>query len=92
MKVLILGKLKEERKFEIAEDMIRQNNDTPINPVKVLYALPEDLNYSDFTAVLIELVRISDSVMLLEGYKTELAANIALINADKSEKGIYTKI
>lgn len=90
MKVLILGNFKDRDLFEMAEQQIITNLDVPINSLKVWDALPEDLLYSDFTAVLIELVRISDAVMLLDGYKTELAASIALVNADKNEKTIYT--
>ena len=90
MKVLILGNFKDRDLFEMAEQQTIINLDVPINSLKVRDALPEDLLYSDFIAVLIELVRISDAVMLLDGYKTELAASIALVNADKNEKTIYT--
>ena len=90
MKVLILGNFKDRDLFEMAEQQLITTLDKPINSLKILDALPEDLLYSDFVAVLIELVRISDAVMLLDGYEKELAARIALVNAGKNEKTIYT--
>lgn len=66
--------------------------DIPINPIKVMYALPEDISNADFIAVLIELVRISDAVMLIPGWEHDLASSIAKTNAERSEKEIKWRI
>lgn len=89
MKVLILGKMKQEGDFLNAECCIRRDGHIPINPVRVLHALPEDLTMSDFIAVLIELVRISDAICLLDNFISDLASSVAWTNAKKNEKEIY---
>lgn len=89
MKVLILGKMKQEGDFLNAECCIRRDGHIPINPVRVLHALPEDLTMADFIAVLIELVRISDAICLLDNFISDLASSVAWTNAKKNEKEIY---
>lgn len=89
MKVLILGKMKEEEQFYQAESTIIENCDIPINPVRILHALPEDISNADFIAVLIELVRISDAICLLDNFINDLASSVAWTNAKKNEKEIY---
>ena len=91
MKVLILGKMKEEEQFYLAESSIRENGDIPINPIRIMHALPEDITNADFISVLIELVRISDAVFLQEDFITDLASSIAWTNAKNNEKEIYKK-
>ena len=44
---------------------------------------------ADFIAVLIELVRISDAICLLDNFINDLASSIAWTNAKKNEKEIY---
>lgn len=92
MKVVILGNRSDEDLFTNAENRIRDDGDIPINPIKVMYALPEDISNADFIAVLIELVRISDAVMLIPGWEHDLASSIAKTNAERSEKEIRWKV
>lgn len=92
MKVVILGNRSDEDLFTHAENRIRDDGDIPINPIKVMYALPEDISNADFIAVLIELVRISDAVMLIPGWEHDLASSIAKTNAERSEKEIRWKV
>lgn len=92
MKVLILGKMKQAEDFFQAEEKIRKAGDIPINPIRILNALPEEITNSDFIALLIELVRISDKVLLLDGFINDLASSIAYTNAKNSEKEIVTEV
>lgn len=92
MKVLILGKIKNEDDFFQAEKRIREAGEIPLNPIRVLNALPEEITNSDFIALLIELVRISDKVLLLDGFINDLASSIAYTNAKNSEKEIIMEV
>ena len=85
-KILILGKMECETAFNEVVQAISNGGDIPINPIAVMYALPAEINQSDFIAVLIELVRISDAVMLMPGWERDLASTIAKTNAERSEK------
>ena len=86
MKVVILGKMNNDNAFDFAEEKIRKEGNIPINPMRVLYALPDDITNSDFIAVLLELVRISDAVYLGENWKSDLASTIAKTNAERLNK------
>lgn len=86
MKVLILGKMDNINPFNCAEIPVRNDGNIPINPMSVMYALPAEISNADFIAVLIELVRISDAVMLLPGWEHDLGASIAKRNAENAEK------
>lgn len=90
MKILILGKIINagSHDFEAMEQTIKDQGNIPINPVKVMYALPEDISNGDFIAVLIELVRISDAVCLIDGWTSDLGASIAKRNAENFDKKI----
>ena len=88
MKVVILGKMDDDNMFNLAEEKIRKEGNIPINPMRVLYALPEDITLSDFIAVLIELVRISDAVLLCPGWMNDLACTIAKTNAERLDKAV----
>lgn len=92
MKVLILGKIKNEDDFFQAEKRIREAGEIPINPIRVLNALPKEITNSDFISLLIELVRISDKVLLLDGFINDLASSIAYTNAKNSEKEIVKEV
>lgn len=85
-KILILGKMESKTAFNEVVQAISDGGDIPINPIAVMYALPAEINQSDFIAVLIELVRISDAVMLVPGWDSDLASTIAKTNAERSEK------
>ena len=82
MKIVILGKIENQEEFDLAATMIRSEGNIPINPSKVMYALPYDISNADFYAVLIELVRISDAVYLLPDWEQDLGARIAKNNAE----------
>ncbi len=88
-KILILGNMDNEKLFRDAERKLAEDKENiVINPVKIMYALPEGINKSDFIVVLIELVRISDAVVLMPDWKIDLAATIANTNARRGEKEI----
>lgn len=91
MKILILCSLKNAICAQEIEDILKSKGEIPINPVKVLYALPEEINNSEFAVVLIELVRISDAVFLGNGWNTELVCTIAKNEAVRQEKKIIEK-
>lgn len=88
MKVLIIGALEEVDLFLQSEKWIRDHGDVPINPVKVLQALPIEMTNSDFAVILLELVRISDGVLVLPGWNNNLLATITKTNAERAEKEV----
>lgn len=60
MKVYICGDKSDRKRFKQAERMIKEEGNIPINPVRVIYALPPEVNKADFTIVAYELIHISD--------------------------------
>ena len=88
-KILILGNMDNEKLFRDAERKLAEDKENVvINPVKIMYALPEGINKSDFIVVLIELVRISDAVVLMPDWRADLAATIANTNAKREGREI----
>jgi len=88
MKVFICGNKLHEQAFMIAERLLRQQGHIPINPVKLLYALPTEISNSDFTVLSFETIRISDAIYLIEGWEKDLFASMELAHAKRLEKEI----
>lgn len=91
MKVYILGNTENEKKFEEAEQFIRQEGNVPINPIKIAYALPEEINNSELTVILFEVIRVCDAVYPLEGWEKDLFARLEMGQAEHTEKEIYNQ-
>ena len=86
MKVYIIGNKHCTEEFDNAERLLRQNGHIPINPVRILYALPEDINQSDYTVILFEVIRVCDAVYLLNGWKSDLYASMEAAHARRTDK------
>jgi len=89
--VFILGPIEREDDFSKAEEEIRRGGGIPINPVKVLYALPEEITNADFAVIAFELIRISSEVYLMDGWEKDLVATLEKNNADKMEKTYWSR-
>lgn len=90
MKVYICGNKHQEQTFHDAEIILRKQGHIPINPVKILYALPEEISNSDFTAISFEIIRISDAVLLVGDWEKDLLATMELAHAKRIEKEIFS--
>lgn len=88
MKVYICGSRHHERELYNTEALLRQQGHIPVNPIKVLYALPKEINNSDFTVITFELIRICDALYLIDGWEKDLFASMELAYA----KGMGKKI
>ena len=53
-----------------------------------LDALPEEIHNSDFTVITFEIIRISDAVYLIDGWKKDLLSSMELAHAKRLEKEI----
>ena len=90
MKVYICGSKKKRKQFKKAEKELRELGHIPVNPVKVIYALPEEINNADFTIIAFEIIRVCDAVYLLDGWDKDLVARLEKAHADREEKMILT--
>ena len=91
MKVYICGNRQYEHEFYKAEVLLRHQEHIPVNPIKILHALPEEISNSDFTVIAFELIRISDAVYLLDEWENDLFATMELAHAKRMEKEIIMK-
>ena len=89
MKVYILGNKEDEKSFNEAEQRLRQKGHFPVNPIKIDYALPEEINNSELTAILFEVIRVCDAVYPLDGWEKDLFARLEMGQAQRTEKGIW---
>lgn len=87
-KVYICGNKNNRKQFKAAEQLIRERGDIPINPLRVMYALPEEINMADFTIIAYELIRISDKVYCLDGWDKDLIARMEVAYAQREVKTI----
>lgn len=88
MKVYICGNLENPQAFEDAEAFLRMHGHIPINPVKILYALPAEINNSDFTVIAFEIIRICDAVYPISGWDKDLLARVEMSYAKRNDKEI----
>ena len=91
MKVYICGSRQREHEFYKAEVLLRHHGHIPVNPIKILHALPEEISNSDFTVIAFELIRISDAVYLLDKWENDLFASMELAHSKRMEKEIIMK-
>lgn len=91
MKVYICGNKCHEQAFYDTEALLRKQGHVPINPIKILYALPKEINNSDFTVIAFELIRISDAVYLFDEWEKDLFASMELAYAKRLEKEIINE-
>lgn len=88
MKVFICGNKLHEQAFMIAEELLRQQGHIPINPIKLLHALPPEISNSDFTVLSFETIRIADAVYPIAGWEKDLFASMEMAHAKRLEKEI----
>lgn len=91
MKVYICGNRQYEHEFYKAEVLLRHQGHIPVNPIKILHALPEEISNSDFTVIAFELIRISHAVYLLDKWENDLFATMELAHSKRMEKEIIIK-
>lgn len=89
MKVYILGDKDNEQSFEEAERFLRKKGHIPINPIKIAYALPEEINNSELTVILFEVIKVCGAVYPLDGWEKDLFARLEMGQAERTEKEIY---
>lgn len=87
-KIYICGDKSNRKQFKQAERIIRKRGDIPINPLRVMYALPEEINKADFTILAYEMIRISDKVYCMEGWANDLTARMEMAHAQRNRKDI----
>jgi len=88
VKVYICGDRENRKQFRAAEKELRDRGHVPINPVRVMYALPKEINNADFTVVAYELIRICDAVYVLDGAGKCLFARMEEAHAHLLEKNV----
>lgn len=91
MKVYICGSRQREHEFYKAEVLLRHHGHIPVNPIKILHALPEEISNSDFTVIAFELIRICDALYLIDGWEKDLFASMELAHAKRMEKEIMNE-
>lgn len=88
MKVYICGDKSDRKRFKQAERMIKEEGNIPINPIRIIYALPPEVNKADFTIVAYELIHISDAVYCLDGWQNDLTARMEMAYAKRNDMKI----
>lgn len=86
MKVYMIGNTQDTAAFEHAEISLRQQGFIPINPIKILQALPAEINNSDFTVIAFEIIRVCDAVYLLKNWDKDFLARVEASHAKRTEK------
>lgn len=89
MKVYIIGDRGKAEEFEAAEHLLKQRGYAPVNPLKVIQALPSEINNSDFTLIAFEIIRVCDAVYLLEGWDKNLFARMEAAQAEREQKTLF---
>ena len=90
-KIYICGDKSNRKQFKKAEQFIREHGDIPINPIRVMYALPEEINNADYTILAYEMIRISDKVYCMNGWENDLMARMEMAYAQRNKKDIVNK-
>ncbi len=88
MKVYICGDRRKISEFDKAEKLLRQEGHAPVNPLKIINALPEEITNSDFTVLAFEIIRICDAIYLLNGWEKDLFARMEKSQAERTDKTI----
>lgn len=90
MKIYICGDKSDRKQFKRAEQMIKKQGSIPINPIRVMYALPEEINNADFTIIAYELIHVCEAVYCLAGWENDLIARMEMAYAKRNEKKILS--
>lgn len=88
IKVYICGSRDNEAQFYEAEEQLRAAGHIPINPIKIIHALPAEINNSEFTVIAFEIIRVCDAIYPLSGWKKDLVARMEVAQAKRTEKKI----
>lgn len=88
MKVYICGNRKDEYLFYVIEKALIAAGHVPINPLRVIDALPAEINNSDFTVIAFEFINICNAVYLVSGWDEDLLARMEYAHAKRAEKEI----
>lgn len=88
MKVYIIGIRDNAEEFEKAEYLLKKEGHVPVNPLKVIQALPEEITNADFTIIAFELIKICDAVYLLDNWNKDLLARMEFAQAEREGKVI----
>lgn len=92
MKIYLIGNKRAaeaEKTFKETEEKLIAEGNIVINPMKVINALPAEINGSEFTVIATEMIRISDAVYLIPGHEEDLIASLERANATRQEKEIF---
>ena len=92
MKIYLIGNKRAaeaEKTFKETEEKLIAEGNIVINPLKVINALPAEINGSEFTVIATEMIRISDAVYFIPGYENDLIASLERANAVRQEKKTY---
>lgn len=90
MKVYICGNKDQPQEFDIAENFLRARGHIPINPIKVLQALPPEISNSDFTVIAFEIIRVCDAAYLIPGWEKDFLARMEVSQAKRTERELLT--
>ena len=90
MKVYIIGNKQDTAAFEHAEMSLQQQGFIPINPLKILQALPAEINNSDFTVIAFEIIRVCDAVYFLTGWEKDFFARMEASHAKRTAKEVIS--
>lgn len=70
-------------RFEKAEKKLNELGFVAINPVRVNGGLPEDTTYKQYMKMSIEMLKMADTIFLLDGWQASNGARIELSYALK---------
>ena len=91
MKVYICGDKSRTQEFEEAEKFLVLHGYAPVNPLKVIQALPGEMNNSDVTVIMFEIIRVCEVVYLLNDWDKDLFARLEYAQAQRMEKEILNQ-
>ena len=89
MKIYICGDKKDELLFDRATERIISDGNVPIDPRLICQAFPDGgVTVSDVVVVLYEVIRISDAIVLMDGWEQDFMARLEKEQARRLEREI----
>lgn len=79
--MFICGNKKDKKLFKKAEETLTAQGHAVINPIRVIYALPDDLNDAEYLTIAFELIKLCDAICLMDGWENDLAARLEAARA-----------